>query len=168
MSVKLIVARGANGAIGKDNDLIWKLPRDMRFFTETTTGGIVIMGRKNWDSIPLKYRPLTNRVNVVVTRNEDFESDDCVVCPSIEDAIGYFSHDTEKDIFIIGGGQIYKYCLDNDLVDEMYITEVRQEFDADVYFPDFDEGQWQKELLMEYKADEKHKYDFDIYRFTRN
>ena len=111
MIVKLIVARGANGAIGKDNDLIWKLPRDMRFFTESTRGGIVIMGRKNWDSIPLKYRPLSDRENVVITRNADFSHPDCAVFQSIEAALENYKND-ERDVYIIGGGQIYRYCLE--------------------------------------------------------
>lgn len=166
MEVKLIVARGANGAIGKDNDLIWKLPRDMRFFTETTKGSIVVMGRKNWDSIPVKYRPLVGRENVVITRNSGFSHPDCKVFSSIEESLHHYAED-QRDLYVIGGGQIYHYCLENDLIDVMYITEVRETFEADVYFSEFNESDWNKELIMEHPIDEKHKHAFDIYRYRR-
>ncbi|HIP35275.1 MAG TPA: dihydrofolate reductase, partial [Crocinitomix sp.] len=122
---KLIVAKASNNVIGKDNDLIWHLPADMRFFTQTTKGHIVIMGRKNWDSIPLKYRPLSGRINVVITRNKKFSHPDCTTFNSIEDAIVFYQKEyADKTIFIIGGGQIYDYAIKNNLVDEMLITNI--------------------------------------------
>ena len=84
MKVSLIVAKAENNAIGKDNDLIWKLPDDMRFFSETTKGHYVIMGRLNYDSIPLKYRPLPSRPNIVVTRNSEFVAEKCDIVDSVE------------------------------------------------------------------------------------
>jgi len=165
--VKLIVAKANNNAIGKDNDLIWHLPADMRFFTQSTKGHIVIMGRKNWDSIPLKYRPLSDRINAVITRNTDFSHPDCEVFHSVESAINHYKKQSEKEIFIIGGAQIYKYCLDESLIDEMLITYIDQDFDGDAFFPEFDEKLWQKECLIDYQKDEKNKYNFKVYRFFK-
>ena len=87
MKVSLIVAVSENGVIGKDNDLIWHLPKDMRFFKETTMGHHVIMGRKNFESIPHKYRPLPDRTNVVITRQSDYKAEGCVVVNSVEAAL---------------------------------------------------------------------------------
>ena len=164
--VKLIVAKASNNTIGKDNDLIWHLPADMRFFTQSTKGHIVIMGRKNWDSIPLKYRPLSNRINAVITRNTEFSDPDCEVFHSVEGAINHYKQQTEKEIFIIGGAQIYKYCLDNNLIDEMLITYIHQDFGGDAFFPEFDETGWNKSMIMDFKADDKNPHDFTVYRFT--
>ena len=128
--VKLIVAKASNDVIGKNNDLIWHLPADMRFFTQTTKGHIVVMGRRNWDSIPLKYRPLSDRTNVVITHNPDFNDAGCTVFHSIETALDFYKNDP-RDIFIIGGGQIYNHSLQKDLVDVMYVTHIEQAFEGD-------------------------------------
>lgn len=171
MKVKLIVAKGTNDAIGKNNDLIWHLPADMRFFTDTTKGHIVVMGRKNWDSIPLKYRPLSGRINVVITKNTSFSHPDCTVFNSVEAAIDFYKNNPEitgdQDLFIIGGGQIYAYCLANDLLDEMYITFIDESFDADTFFPKFDESQWMKKKHLAHLMDEKNPYSFTVYKYTK-
>lgn len=164
--VKLIVAIGKNREIGKDNDLIWHLPADMRFFTTTTTNHIVIMGRRNWISIPTKYKPLSNRENVVVTRDTLFSDEGCAAFNSVEAAIAAYKNDP-RDTYIIGGGQVYKYCLDNNLIDEMYITKIDQSFDADTFFPEFDEEKWNQSLVMEYFKDEKNPYDFSVWKYTK-
>ena len=111
MKVALIVAIDAERGIGKNNDLMWHLPNDMKFFKETTQNQIVVMGRKNYDSIPEKYRPLPNRLNVVLTRNEDFQAPDCEVFTSLEACFEHFKNETERTVFIIGGGEIYKMAL---------------------------------------------------------
>lgn len=171
MKVKLIVAKAKNDVIGKDNDLIWHLPADMRFFTQSTKEHIVIMGRRNWDSIPLKYRPLSNRINVVITRSKTFSHPDCVVFNSVEAALDHYKNHAptaeEKDLFIIGGGQIYAYCMENDLLDEMYVTYIDESFDGDTYFPAVDETKWNKECIMQHSIDEKNKYAFEVYKFTK-
>lgn len=171
MKIKLIVAKAKNDVIGKDNDLIWHLPADMRFFTETTKGHIVLMGRRNWDSIPLKYRPLSNRINVVVTRNTEFNHEDCKVFHSVETALKHYTENAAnyegQDLYIIGGGQIYAYCMENDLLDEMYVTFIDQAFDGDTYFPAIDESKWNRECIMHHPIDEKNKYLFDVYHYTK-
>lgn len=167
--VKLIVAKASNNVIGKDNDLIWHLPADMRFFTQSTKGHIVIMGRRNWDSIPDKYRPLSDRINVVITRNTDFSHPDCVVFHTLEEAIEfYLNNEPEKDVFVIGGGQVYQYALKHQLVDQMLITYIHEFFEGDTYFPEFNESEWDKTLVMDYKSDEKNPHDFTVYQFDKN
>lgn len=165
--VRIIVAVASNGVIGKNNDLIWHLPADMKFFTQTTSGHIVIMGRRNWDSIPLKYRPLSNRINVVVTRNREFNAPDCVVFHSIEEAINHYKTQTEKDIYIIGGGQIYDEALKKNLADEMYITHINQAFDGDTWFPVPDDNTWNKYLMFTHEPDDKNQYAFSVFRYTK-
>lgn len=164
--VKLIVAIAENNAIGKDNDLLWHLPADMKFFTETTKGHVVIMGRRNWDSIPTKYQPLPNRENVIITRNSDYTNDQAKVFNDLKSAIDFYKND-ERDTFVIGGGQIYRLALEEDLVEEMLITIVHHEFEADTFFPDIDEEKWEAQLLAEHEADDKNEFAFDIYRFIK-
>ena len=164
--IKLIVAISKNRAIGKDNDLIWHLPADMRFFSDTTKGTIVLMGRKNWESIPEKYRPLPNRLNIVVTRDTSFSDEGCEIFNSIEEALIAYSTD-ERDLYIIGGGQIYKYCLDQNLVDEMLITQIDETFEADTFFPDISDSEWKIETIKEFKKDDKNPHDFIIKRYSK-
>lgn len=164
--VKLIVAVAKNNVIGKNNDLIWHLPADMRFFTQTTKGSVVIMGRRNWDSIPLKYRPLSERINVVVTRNQHFSHPDCVVFHNLIEAVND-SKKEMKPIFIIGGGQIYKEAIEKNLVDEMYITHIDASFDGDTWFPSFNENEWKQEVVMDYLKDDKNPYDFKVVKYTK-
>ena len=111
MEISLIVAMGSNGEIGKNNDLLWNLPVDMRFFKDTTLGRTVVMGRKNYESIPPKYRPLPKRTNIVVSRNSDYEAPECYVCPTLQNAIELAAELGEEHLFIIGGAQIYELAL---------------------------------------------------------
>ena len=166
MKVSLIVAMDKNRGIGKNNDLMWHLPNDMRFFKETTAHHIVVMGRKNYDSIPEKYRPLPNRRNVILTRNSNFKAEDCDVFNSLDDALGAYKHDSEKTIFIIGGGQIYTLALAHEVVDEMFITHIDGDYDADTFFPEFDESKWSKELVLKQEIDDRHKNSFEVFRYT--
>lgn len=153
--------------IGKNNDLMWHLPADMKFFKETTQGHIVVMGRKNYDSIPEKYRPLPNRLNVVLTRNVTFTAENCLVFHSLGDALSHFTAENERIVYIIGGGQIYSEALQADVVDEMYITHVNYVFGADTFFPEFDPKNWTIETLFEHEADEKNEYPFVVNKYSR-
>ena len=165
MKVALIVAIDSARGIGKNNDLMWHLPNDMKFFKETTQNQIVVMGRKNYDSIPEKYRPLPNRLNVVLTRNADFQALDCEVFTSLETCFEHFKNETERTIFIIGGGEIYKMALEHNRIDEMYITYINKEYGADTFFPTFDEEQWKSEEILRQDRDEKHEADFFIMKY---
>jgi len=153
--------------IGKNNDLMWHLPADMNFFKETTKNQIVVMGRKNYDSIPEKFRPLPNRLNVVLTRNKDFNADNCLVFNSLDECFDHFKDEMERKVFIIGGGEIYKMALESNRLNEMYITYIDGVFDADTFFPEFDDKRWKSEMIGEQSIDEKHDNSFKIIRYSQ-
>lgn len=163
--ISLIVAVAENGVIGRDNDLIWYLPKDLKYFKDTTEGHVVIMGRKNFLSIPEKYRPLKGRTNVIVTRSEDFSAEGALVCNSIEDAITVALAEGDTEPFIIGGGQVYKYALDHGLVDRMYITRVHESFDGDTFFPEVDNSVWTLVSSEKHDVDHRNKvpFTFEVY-----
>ena len=167
MTVSIIAAIGANRGIGKDNDLLWHLPDDMAFFKNSTKGKVVIMGRKNWESIPHKYRPLPNRVNIVISRNADYEAHEAVVVTSLKKALDAASELDSDEIFIIGGGMIYQSALDMNLVDDMYITHVDCQLEADVFFPEVDYSKWKGEQISKHQKDDRHAYDFRIMKYSR-
>lgn len=166
MKVKLIVAVDKQFGIGKNNDLMWHLPADMKFFRETTTGHVVVMGRKNYESIPEKFRPLPNRENVVLTRNTAYEAPGCLVFHDLEACLHHYSK-TDQTVFIIGGGQIYREALNAGVVDEMLITHVDHTFDADTFFPEIDWSAWEKEFSLLISSDEKNAYSFEIVRYVK-
>jgi len=163
--VSLIVAMDNERGIGKNNDLMWHLPADMKFFRETTTGHIVVMGRKNYDSIPERFRPLPNRENAVLTRNIDFTAEGCVVFHSLQECLDHYKDDTERTVFVIGGGQIYKEALELGVIDEMYVTHVNHIFGADTFFPEIEEDQWKIETVFQHEADEKNPHSFLIKKY---
>jgi len=167
MKVSLIVAVANNGVIGKDNDLIWHLPNDMKFFKQTTTAHHVIMGRKNFESIPERFRPLPNRTNVIITRNSDYKAEGCVVVNSVKQALEVAKENRDTQPFIIGGGQIYKLALEANLVDKIYLTKVHHTFDGDTFFPELN-NEWKEANKTVNKADEKHAYDYDFITLERN
>lgn len=167
MKTALIVAMDSERGIGKNNDLMWHLPKDMQFFKDTTQGQIVVMGRKNYDSIPEKYRPLPNRLNVVLTRNNEFNAPDCLVFHSLEDCMSYFKDENERTLFIIGGGEIYRMAIESNIVDEMYITHVHHSYDAETFFPEFDAALWKSSLLFQQEIDEKHEAAFTVRKYTK-
>jgi len=167
MTISIIVAIAQNNAIGKNNDLLWHLPSDMNFFKETTAGHCIITGRKNYFSIPEKFRPLPNRTNIVVTRDQNLTLDGAEVVNSIEKAIEIAKSKNEKEVFIIGGGEIYKQSIH--LVDKMYITEVDTVFDdADTFYPIIDKSKWSEKIISSHKKDEKHKFDFIIKEYSKS
>ena len=106
-NISLIVALSKNQVIGKNNKLAWDLPDDMNYFSNMTKNHVVIMGRKNWESIPEKYRPLPNRENIIISRNRNYSTKKATVVNSIEKAIEISRDNTDEEIFIIGGGEIF-------------------------------------------------------------
>lgn len=167
MRTALIVAMDSERGIGKNNDLMWHLPNDMKFFKDTTQGQIVVMGRKNYDSIPEKYRPLPNRLNVVLTRNKDFIAPDCLVFHSLDACLDYFKDETLRSVFIIGGGEIYRMALESNVIDEMFITYVHHRYDAETFFPIFEEENWESEIVFEQEKDIKHEAAFTVKNYKR-
>jgi dihydrofolate reductase len=168
MKVSIIAAIGKNREIGKDNDLLWHLPDDMRFFKDMTVPHHVVMGRKNYESIPPRFRPFSNRINIVITRNPDYSAPECYICHNLEDALNLARENFESETFIIGGAQIYSLALSKGLIDTMYLTLVDGIFpEADAFFPEFDESKWEKTELFRHDIDPSHGYSFTAYRFDR-
>lgn len=167
MIVSAIVAVSENGIIGRKGDLPWRLPDDMKFFQRTTMGHHVITGRKNWDSIPLKYRPLKGRPNIVVTRNADFEAPGAVVVGSLSEALALARHEGETEAFIIGGGEIYMQALRERLVDRLYITRVHAHIDGDTSFPSITSNEWKEVWREEHAADTQHAHAFTFLKLER-
>ena len=136
-TLALIYARAANGVIGKDNALPWHLPEDMAHFKQLTQGCAVIMGRKTWDSLPPRFRPLPGRTNIVITRQAHWQADGAVRAASLHEALQQAPEG--QMVWVIGGAQIYAEALP--LADRLEVTEIDQDFDGDAYAPALD-GQW--------------------------
>ncbi len=165
MKIRLIVAISENNAIGKDNNLIWHLPEDLKRFKRLTTGHTIVMGRNTYESIG---RPLPNRKNIVITRQKDYTAEGCMVVNSIEEALEVSKN--EKEVFIIGGSQIYKQVLDKDLAEQLDITLVHHSFDADTFFPEIDLNVWKKIIRIDYDKDDKdnkNTYDYSFITYTK-
>ncbi|MFH2143453.1 MAG: dihydrofolate reductase [Bacteroidota bacterium] len=153
-SISIIVAIAENNAIGKNNDLLCHLPEDLKRFKQLTTGNVIVMGKKTYESLP--KRPLPNRTNIVITDNPNDNFKDCTMAFSIEDAISKMSD--EKENFIIGGGSIYKQFLQ--YADKLYLTKIIANFEADTFFPEINYHEW--EILDEEKvsANENNSFDY--------
>ena len=165
MIISLIAAVAENNVIGKDNNLPWHLPTDMKYFRDTTMGHCVIMGRKNYDSIPLKYRPLDGRTNIVVTRQKDFKAENCIVVNSVEEALAIAREKNETEAFIIGGAEIFKQTMD--IADRIYYTLIHHSFDGDVFFPELNPGKWKLASKKDVPADAKNKFPFSFGVYER-
>lgn len=165
MKISLIAAHAQNRVIGKNNDLPWHLPDDMKYFMTTTQGHYCIMGRKNYDSIPAKFKPLPKRTNIVVTRQRDFQAPGCIVVNAIEDGIALARKNEETEIFIIGGAEIYKTSLSS--ADRLYLTEIQAVIDGDVYFPEFKKEEWKEVSRQHHPVDQRHIYAFDFVIYER-
>ncbi len=161
-TITIIAAIATNNALGKDNDLIWHLPADLKRFKKVTSGHHILMGRKTYESIG---KPLPNRTTVIITRNKEYKAAGCVVVDSIEKAIEVAK--AAAQVFIIGGAQIYKQAMTSNLVDRLDITQVHHAFDADVYFPEITSEDWIQEGKEDFMADDKNKYDYSFVRYKK-
>jgi dihydrofolate reductase len=150
--VSIIAAIDEKRGLGKDNDLLFKIPADFKRLKELTTGHTIIMGRKTFESIG---RVLPNRTNIIITRDSNFKVEGAIVAHSLEEALE--KSITEHEIFIFGGGQIFKEAIEKGLVDRLYLTVVKGEYGADTFFPDY--SQFTKVL-------NKEEYEEDGYKFT--
>ncbi len=164
MRITIIVAVAENGIIGKDNRLIWRLRDDMKFFREKTDGHCVITGRKNYESIPEKFRPLPGRTNIVITRKANYKAPGALVVTSIEKAIQVAKEKNENECFIIGGGEIYRQFLP--LASRVLLTRVHASPEGDTSFH-FDEREMNKVWEEFHAADERHEFAFTFQEWTR-
>jgi len=154
------MARG--GVIGKQNDLPWYLPADLKRVKELTTGHAIIMGRKTADSIVARIgHGLPNRKNIVITREGTYDHDGFVTAHTIEDALRL----ADGDVFIFGGAQVYELAMP--YVEKLYITAVHADIDGDVYFPAYNKDEWRETARDEHKKDDKNQYDFDFVELER-
>lgn len=158
--ISIIVAVAENNVIGKDNSLIWHLPADMKYFKEKTTGHCIITGRKNYESIPEKFRPLPNRTNIVITRQSDYNAPGTIVVSSIEKAIEKAKQTGDSEIFIIGGAEIYRQFLR--YADKIYLTRIYHSFEGDSFFPELNTNEWCETNRISGIMDEKNIYPFDF------
>ena len=157
--VSIVVAIAQNNAIGKDNKLLWHLPKDLKHFKDITSGHTVIMGRKTYESVG---KPLPNRRNIIITR-KNISIDGCEVVNSIDQALKLSA--SEDEIFIVGGAEIYNQALS--LTDRIYLTIVHHKFDGDTYFPDIKDDIWKETERQDHEPDEKHLYPYSFITLDR-
>jgi len=156
MIISLIAAMDKNQVIGKNNSLPWNLPADMKYFRDKTKGKPVIMGRKTFESIG---KPLPKRTNIIVTRDENYKAESCVVVHSTDEAIKATGN--AEEVMVIGGSQIYKEFLPK--ANKMYLTLIDAEFDGDTFFPEYNIEEWNETSYEEHERDSENQYD---YRFV--
>jgi dihydrofolate reductase len=160
--ISIIAAIAANGAIGINNDLPWRLPNDMKRFRQLTTGHPVLMGRKTFESLP--HGALPNRTNIVITRNHTVPFENCILFHSIQDALEEYG--TQEEIFVIGGASIYGQIMP--FADKLYITLVRHSFEnADTFFPEINKNEWIMIEQEDFPEDEKHPYPYAFQTYSK-
>ena len=165
MKVKLIYAKAANGVIGLNNQMPWHLPEDLAHFKRTTLGSPVLMGRKTWESIPAKFRPLPGRANLVMTRQTDWHADGAQVVHSLEEGLTVaLAHCPEgKDLWVMGGAEIYAQAAA--IADEAVVTEIEQDFEGDAFAPKLD-ASWYETSRESNTAASGLKFSFVTYQRT--
>jgi dihydrofolate reductase len=163
MLISLIVAAATNNAIGKNNQLLWHLPNDLRFFKNTTWGMPVAMGRKTFES--MSGEPLMGRLNIVITRQRDWQKPGVVVVNNLKDAIFLAQQHDYKELLVAGGGEIYRAALP--MANRVYLTRVHAAFDADAFFPELDTEKWTLTSNQDCAADVKHAYAYSFQVWER-
>lgn len=158
--ISMIAAVSENNGLGKDNQLVWHLPDDFKRFKQLTTGHHIIMGRKTFESFP---KPLPNRTHIIITRNKKYRADNCLVAYTLEEALRLANSDTNP--FIIGGGEVYHLALP--VAHEIELTRVHTNVEADAFFPEIHESDWQLVEEVYHPRDQKHEYDFTYQTFKR-
>jgi len=162
MRISLIVAAAQNGVIGRNNQLIWRLPDDLKQFKRLTTGHPIIMGRKTFDSIG---KPLPNRTSIVITRSKEWSLEGVLDVNSIKEAIEVAKQTGTEEVFVIGGAEIYRLILP--LADKIYLTEVQADFEGDAWFKISDIENWREVSRTPHPTDEKHAVAFDFVELVR-
>lgn len=155
MIKSIIVAKGENNVIGKDNDLIWHMPADLKHFKNTTMGHYIIMGRKTFEAMK---KPLPGRTTIIITRNKDYKAEGCIIVHNLEDAFKVGKENKQEEVFILGGAEIYKQTIN--LADKIYLTEIKESFEGDAFFPCIDYSTWNEAKREEFPADEKNPYPY--------
>jgi len=159
--ITIIAAIGNKNALGKDNQLLWKLPKDLKHFKTLTENHPVVMGRKTYESIG---KALPNRTNIVVSRKENWFQEGILIVSTLKEALK-FAKKINEDFFVIGGGEIYKQTMD--AAEKLEITKVEGDFEADTFFPKIDPKIWQKTNEECHSKDDKNDYDFCFQTFEK-
>jgi dihydrofolate reductase len=162
MNLSLVVAASTNNIIGKNNQLLWRLPNDMKFFKNTTWGMPVIMGRKTFESLG---KALAGRTNIVITRNKDWKAEGAQVASNLEQALVAAAATDAKESYVIGGGEIYAQTLP--LANRVYLTRVHAVIEGDTAFPVLNETEWQLLSQLDFSADDKHAYAYSFQVWQR-
>ena len=157
--ISFVVAMDQNRVIGSNNDMPWHLPNDLQHFKNITTGHTIVMGRKTFDSIG---RVLPNRKHIVLTRSEQSFPEEVEVVRNTDEILQYAKDHEAEEIFIIGGGELFKQMMP--YVDKMYITLIEESFEGDVFFPEFDESEW--ELIEKEKGEKDELNPYNYYFLT--
>jgi len=160
MIISFVAAMGKNRVIGKDNSLPWSLPADMKHFKDLTIGKPLIMGRKTFESIG---KPLPKRVNIIITRDQDYKAEGCIVVNSIDAAL--LAAEGNEEVMIIGGAQIYKEFLPK--ANKIYLTIIETEFEGDAYFPEYDIEEWKETAYEDHERDAQNQYDYRFLTLER-
>ena len=160
MNLTLIAAMAKNRVIGKDNDLIWHFPEDLKHFKSLTSGHHVIMGRKTFESVG---RPLPKRVNIIITRQKDYLAEGCKIAGSLEEALAMVKNDDQP--FIVGGAEIYKQSLD--FANTIELTLIEAEYEGDTFFPEFDPSIWKLARGEKKEADDKHAHPYEFLTYKK-
>ncbi len=160
MNLTLIAAMAKNRVIGKDNDLIWHFPEDLKHFKSLTSGHHVIMGRKTFESVG---RPLPKRVNIIITRQKDYQAEGCKIAGSLEEALAMVENDDQP--FIVGGAEIYKQSLN--FANTIELTLIEAEYEGDTFFPEFDPSIWKLARGEKKEADDKHAHPYEFLTYKK-
>ncbi|MGN6212678.1 dihydrofolate reductase [Parafilimonas sp.] len=164
MIKSLVVAAATNNAIGKDNQLLWHLPNDLKFLKNKTWAMPVLMGRKSFESLGKK--PLKGRVNIVLSTSKYFKHDGIVHVSNLKNAYFFAAENDYKEIMILGGAHVYEQTINE--ADNIYITRVHHVFeDADAFFPVIDESKWKLVFNEDHYKDEKHAYDYSFQHWVK-
>lgn len=158
--IALIAAVAKNNAIGKDNQLLWHITEDLKYFRAVTSGGTVIMGRKTFESVG---KPLPKRRNIVISRNNDYEAEGIEMAKSLEEAFLLAAND--EKVFVIGGGEIYRQAMP--FADYLYITWVNVEYEADTFFPEVDLNTWSVVEATDYERGSAFGYPFSFVKYKK-
>jgi dihydrofolate reductase len=160
--INIIAAMSLNRVIGIGNELPWHLPEDLKYFKKITDGACVVMGRKCWESIPVKYRPLPNRVNVVVTRNEKYEAAGAATLGDINRVLTNLKGNGEDDeVFVIGGGEIYKQSFK--FADRLFLTRIFTNIEGDIFLDGFNEEEWDLVSKSDKQTQNDITFCFEVY-----
>lgn len=160
MPIAQVVAISQNRVIGKDNQLIWHMPADLKHYKNITMGHHMIMGRKTYESIG---RPLPGRTTVIITRDKNYKAEGCIIVNSLDEALKVAASDSEP--CIVGGGEIFRQAMS--ITDKIYLTIIHHDFEGDTFYPELDPAEWKLTKREDFQPDEKNRYPYSFCEYER-